>query len=233
MKLPCPHCQESLPYDPRLGGKTVTCTYCKRPAIVPLLQALPAEYQEEFRQELEKAHRKQEAERHKQEEAQRRQVEAEEARKQAEGLQAWRQQEAAEASRQRAILEQQKNAAKAEWNSKVAAATKNVPEEEAVTNRYPALQTIAAVVKVVAVVAIGFMCLGWIVGLVIHINAGFSEVAGVSLFVSLIAVVLGALFTWLFCFAVAEMILLQIDVANDLRTNRLLLKGIRYANQGT
>ena len=33
---------------------------------------------------------------------------------------------------------------------------------------------------------------------------------------------------WAFGFAIAEMILLAIDVANDLRINRFLLKGIRY-----
>jgi Flp pilus assembly protein TadB len=69
--------------------------YCKQPVLVPPLQALPAESQEEYRQELEKARKEQEAKRRKQEEALQRKQRAEEAQKRAEA--------------ERALLKQQRD----------------------------------------------------------------------------------------------------------------------------
>jgi hypothetical protein len=54
MKLSCPYCGDSIKYEESLAGKNVTCSYCKRPVLMPSVAQLPPDYQEEFRQEKEK-----------------------------------------------------------------------------------------------------------------------------------------------------------------------------------
>jgi hypothetical protein len=164
MNLPCPHCQKPLNYDAKLAGRRFACPDCKRPVLVPQLQALPPEIQEEYRQEVEEAREKQEAALRKQQEAelhrQRAERNAELRRQQAERDAELRRQQAerdeaarvvrAEANRRQ--LEQirldaeQDAKAKAEWKAQVNVATNEVPEEAAITNRYPALQSIAVIV---------------------------------------------------------------------------------------
>jgi hypothetical protein len=129
------------------------------------LQALPPEFQAEYRDEVEKARKKKEAEQHKQQEAERRRQQAEEARKRDEAdrerwaqllaEQARRHRELeAEQARRRESAERERQTAETNWNAKVNAATNVVPEEQAITDRYPALDSIATVIKVITVIII-------------------------------------------------------------------------------
>ncbi len=79
MKLPCPYCQESIEYDIRLVGQTISCSYCKRPVSMPPLSRLAPEYQEEYQEEQERKQKKLEAEELKRQKAERKRKAAEEA----------------------------------------------------------------------------------------------------------------------------------------------------------
>lgn len=61
MELPCPFCTQELLYDPNLAGKTVACSYCKKHLLIPSLQQLPIQYQQEYREEQDHLRKKQEA----------------------------------------------------------------------------------------------------------------------------------------------------------------------------
>jgi cation transport ATPase len=221
MNLTCPYCQTSIKYNPALAGRSVTCSYCNRPLLMPHSNALPPDQQEEYRREVEKAHRKQEAENRKKEEAERRRQLAEEAQEQAEADRLVRDKQRSEESRQRAAAEQERQVAEQAWNARVKAVMNVVPEENAVKNRYPAIQTYAGVVKGVTIVTIFVSILGWLVAAAAVQSGPFA----VGLFIA-IAIIDAHL--WMFNFAFAEMLLLAIDVANDLRINRYLLKAMRY-----
>jgi hypothetical protein len=72
MKIPCPFCTQEFLYDPELAGRTFACSYCKKALLMPSLQQLPIEYQEQqFREEQDhlrkklKQEQKQEAQRQK------------------------------------------------------------------------------------------------------------------------------------------------------------------------
>jgi hypothetical protein len=67
MKLPCPHCKNLLPYSHLHAGKSFQCTFCKKAVTMPAFEKLPAEFQNEYRKELEKKKQLQEAEQKKQE----------------------------------------------------------------------------------------------------------------------------------------------------------------------
>lgn len=54
MKLPCPYCGDWIKYEESLGGTSITCNYCRRPILMPVVAQLPPDYQEEFRQEQDK-----------------------------------------------------------------------------------------------------------------------------------------------------------------------------------
>lgn len=117
-----------------------------------------------------------------------------------------------------------------DWGARVKAATNVVPEEQALTNRYPALRKIAAVIKVVTIITLLVSNVAWFSWLILSaadgtINAWFF--IGVT-----IGVLASSAWAWMCIFALAELILLAIDVANDLRINRFLLKGIRYQQPG-
>ena len=60
MKIPCPYCTEEVLYDPKLAGKTITCSYCKKSLKIPLLHQLKRKYQEEYREEQERLREEQE-----------------------------------------------------------------------------------------------------------------------------------------------------------------------------
>jgi hypothetical protein len=237
MYLPCPHCHKPLLYDPNLAGRRLACPVCKRPVLVPELKALPPEIQEEYREEVEEARRKHEADLRKQQEAElhRQQAERDSAEMalQAEDNQRRREQQAEENRRQleeiRLVTEQDAKA-DAEWKARVHAATHDVPEEAAITNRYPALQTIVGIIKVITIMAIVVL---WIAVAVMW--AGFVESSTNHTGMSALAAALATLFAvfwsiiiWVLGFAQAELILLAIDVSNDMRINRFLLKSIRY-----
>jgi flagellar biosynthesis GTPase FlhF len=211
------------------------------------LQALPPEVQEEYRQEVEEAQRKQEADLRKQQEAElhRQQAErnAELRRQQAErdaaemALRAEesRRRQAQQAEDNRRQLEQirlateQEARADAEWNARVHAATNEVPEEAAITNRYPALQAIVAIIKVITIIAIVLVWLA-VLGMWVGVASASPQI-GLSALPAVLLTLLAIFWSvliWAFGFAQAELILLAIDVSNDMRINRFLLKAIRY-----
>ena len=121
-----------------------------------------------------------------------------------------------------------------EWKAKVHAATNEVPEEAAITNRYPALQAIASIVKIITIIAIVLICFGILVmwaGVAVSSSNSYGVLTGTSVLAAVLFTLMGAFWSvliWAFGFAQAELILLAIDVANDMRINRFLLKGLRY-----
>jgi hypothetical protein len=112
----------------------------------------------------------------------------------------------------------------------VHAAANEVPEEAAVNARYPALATIASIIKTFTIIAIVLIWLGVLVMWVVYAASSTNQY-GMSVWaatlVTLFAVFWSVLI-WAFGFAQAELILLAIDVSNDMRINRFLLKSIRY-----
>jgi hypothetical protein len=202
----------------------------------------PPEIQEEYRQEVEEARERQEAALRKQQEAELRRQQgerdAELRRQQGERDAELRRQQAerdeaarvvrAEVNRrqlERIRLEAEQDAkAKAEWKAQVNAATNEVPEEAAITNRYPALQAIAVIVKVITTIAVVAMWIGWFGYMAFTGHGDMSFLVALPL---TLLVVFWSVFIWVLGYAQAEMILLAIDVANDMRINRFLHKSIR------
>ena len=218
MNLKCPHCLEPVPYDPRLAGSSIVCSYCKRPLLVPQLQALPPEIQDEYRREVAKAFEKQEAAKRAEAARIREQAEKEDWAKlcaQQQAKEAQRRQEEAqrqqEEARKREIAMEHSRAAKQEWDAKVTAVTNGVPEEAAMTNRYPALQTIATIIKVIAIAIIVLNSLGWLVetGIVLASGREDTTIGVLTIFGTLIAVAVINVLVWAFGFAYAELIRLQ------------------------
>ena len=222
MNLQCPHCGEPFPYRHEQAGQPQACPSCKKPVQVPPFDKLPKALQEEYQKDLEWERKDAEAKQHKQEVRQQKEA-ARAAQQQQEAARAIQQQ-------QRAAEERRQQAA---WDVMVQASQETTPEEAALSNRYPALGAIALLIKVVVVLA-------WIVWLVQFVlttgslnqardSGGVATGMAVGFqFLTLIPLVIGSISFW----AMAEIIRLLIDVANDLRVNRFLLKGIRYQQQG-
>ena len=109
-----------------------------------------------------------------------------------------------------------------------------MPEEAAITNRYPALQAIASIVKIITIIAIVLIWLGILVmwaGVAVSSSNSYGVLTGTSVLAAVLFTLMGAFWSvliWAFGFAQAELILLAIDVANDMVINRFLLKGLRY-----
>ena len=51
MKLNCPYCGETIPYEHSLAGKPAQCSYCENTIQMPTVEELPEELQVELRQE--------------------------------------------------------------------------------------------------------------------------------------------------------------------------------------
>lgn len=226
MKLACPHCGDSFAFDPSLAGKTFACGYCKRPVTMPSVEQLQPDDREAYLADVQKEKERAEKQRQKEEAARQAQARqealdrkrAEERRRHAEA-QRKQEESAAAAARQRA--QQQ-----AQWEARVRESQQPVPEESAVSNRFPALLAIATVAKVVTVIAVVF-CVG-VAALTLFgglLGGGGATVLGI--------VVAGAwgLFAavaWVIGWSYAEMIMMAIDVANDIRATRLLTKHLAY-----
>jgi hypothetical protein len=71
MKLPCPYCTENIVYDHNLAGKTIKCSYCQKNILMTPFDKLPPDYQQEYKDELEKIRKKKEVEQRKMEEQRR------------------------------------------------------------------------------------------------------------------------------------------------------------------
>lgn len=112
MKIPCPYCTEKITYDPNLAGKTINCSYCKKPILMTPLDKLTPEYQQEYREEQEKIRKKQETEQRKLEEQRRRELEHQEAKKQRDIEQIF---DAAKKQQEKAHMQMMQK----DWNGKV------------------------------------------------------------------------------------------------------------------
>ena len=196
MKLQCPRCGKEFVYDASLVGKTIQCSGCEAQIRMPLVDELPKDRLEEFVAE----------EQRKQESMQRRTERAE---------------AAAEAKRRakRAAREGQRVPVSPEH----AYVLREVPEETVVGDRYPALRSVSLLCLVVA----GFLLL---VCVLVALFTAFCAVGAISGFVEWVTVVflflafLGCVVTTLLLWASSELIKLFIDLADDARITRLLMK---------
>ncbi len=59
MKLNCPYCGETIPYEASLAGQSVGCPYCEKVLKMPPFEELPQEVQDELRQKAAKIDKKQ------------------------------------------------------------------------------------------------------------------------------------------------------------------------------
>lgn len=237
MNLHCPNCAHLLPYDHRLGGTTITCPSCKTSVTVPPFTSLPIETQVEYRQEMETARKKKEKkeqdalrkEEHRKETDERKRGEAEQAHQR----QIEKEQMQAQRNREHALEMDRWEAQQAEWDGQKKLATRTVPEEDAIEARYPTLQSLASLIKVIGVVLIVIMWLGWMLPLLLALGSthGGQGVVLMMTLLSAIPLFVVSAIVWIVFFSYAEMLLLAIDVANDVRINRFLLKGMRYAKK--
>jgi superfamily II DNA/RNA helicase len=222
MKIPCPICTEKIVYDPALAGKTIQCSYCQRPLLIPPLVQLPREYQEEFRAEQERLASKQEKQRQKEIERQRQEQERQrQERERQKQAQEWQihERERMEKEAQQQLRQQ---AHQQEWASAVAEARKEVPEDRVAARSYPALRTIVALYRVGAI-GVGALALVAIVAALInmegHVPSVIIGIASVLAFAGLMILVL---------LLAAEAIILFVNMADDMRVTRALLKRIAY-----
>jgi hypothetical protein len=59
MKLNCPYCGETVPYDISLAGQSIQCSYCDKPLKMPSFNELPEELREDLRQQAARYEEKQ------------------------------------------------------------------------------------------------------------------------------------------------------------------------------
>jgi hypothetical protein len=227
MKLPCPYCTENIVYDHNLAGKTIKCSYCQNNILMTPFDKLPPDYQQEYKDELEKIRKKQEAEQKKVEEQKRKELERQEANKRREIDKAFEQARKEEEKTQQQEKQQ-------DWNRKVSQVKQIVPEEEiieskifgiVVTQSYPILKLFASLYRIV-----GVICL--LLGLITIIVALYSATqSGLGIFFSWMSIALGFLLGSIPILAIAEMIYLVVNIADDLRISKALLKHIAYFNK--
>lgn len=216
MKVPCPFCTQELLYDPKLAGKTVACSYCNRALLIPPLQQLPVEYQQEYREEQDRLRKKQEAQHEKSakqaaQEAQR----LEQKRLKEEQLKevAWQQ------LKQNRYEERQ--AAVQRGGALIPQASQHTPEDDLVSGSYPGLRSIASIYGVAAVIAVVVGLIACVI--VLGVSEGSPAAWGTAALIA--ASVTG---TVLFFVLVAESIKLFLNMADDIRVSKALLKRVAY-----
>jgi uncharacterized membrane protein YdbT with pleckstrin-like domain len=207
MKLNCPYCGETFSYDLSLAGRSVACSYCENVIKMPLVEELPAELQEELRREETKKQEKQKRTYR---------------RKQDRVLKEMEKEEKAKVREEERRKEQEK---KAEQEKQIESAQKPVAEELAVKKRYRALRMVARWNKAVA----GLVLLGYLASVGMGFLAAarglapWSWVAASSLILAVPAFCM-TLTVW----ASGELILVLLDMADDARITRLLMKKQAY-----
>ena len=173
---------------------------------------LPPDYQQEYKDELEKIRKKQEAEQRKLEEQRRRELERQEAKRQREIEEVFEKaRKEREESHQR-MLEQ-------DWNHKIVELKQKVPEDDLVSDSYPTLKSVSVIYLVLAAISL-------VVGLILLVGGFVKEdhvlwLPGIFLGPSLIGYSLFLLVT-------AEVIQLLVNVADDIHVSNALLKRIAY-----
>lgn len=199
MKLNCPYCGETIPYDSSLAGQPVRCSYCDHAIQMPSVEELPDDLREELRREEAKRHEQRKRTYRRKQDRLLREIEKEEQQK--------RREEA-----QRRQQESQK---------KVEAARRPVPEEMAVGKRYLALRALVRWNKLLAALIL-VAYVGYVVIDVIAALRGATPWSWVAMKSLLLAVpsALGVLAVW----ASGEVIQVFLDIADDVRITRLLTK---------
>jgi hypothetical protein len=206
MELHCPYCGESVHYDRSLAGQSTLCSYCEKVLKMPPVADLPDELQDQLRQEEAKL-----AERAKQKYL----------RKQERFLKELDREE--QEKRRQEELQKQR-----EVEEKIEAVRKPVLEELAVGDRYPALRKLTRLSKAAAWLTLVVYGVCLVIGM--QYAADYPMLSGP---INVLAVLLAAaaIFTALVLWAGAEMIRLVLDVADDVRMTRLLIKRQTYADR--
>ncbi len=226
MKLPCPLCGENIVYQAEKAGSTIPCTYCKQPLRMPAPDEPDPESYREYA--LERKREEERQARQKQKEQARRQRE-QEARRQVELREAEAKREAArreaEAKREAEEHRRREQAEEAEGTKLQQPAARLegpqdlAPEESAPHPEYPGMRTISGLYQAAAVIG-GFLAIiAFVVGIGMASDAD-SAVPFVLGCVATAAFLFQALVSW----AVAESIVMALDMAHDLRSIRYLLK---------
>ena len=199
MKLNCPLCGETIPYDRSLTGRSCQCSYCENVIRMPTVEELPEELQEELRREEAKQQQKQKRRYLRKQERFLKKIEKEEKLKRKE-----------EARKKQEALDQ-----------KIQAARKPVPEELAVRKRYRGLRALAKWNKLVA--AFVLLCyLGYVLMDVISAFGDPTRWTSVLAYALLLAV--PTAMTVLLVWASGSLLLVLLDIADDVRITRLLTK---------
>ena len=232
MKLKCPRCGESIPYDADRAGMAVTCTHCGTAYRMPSPDQLPEELREEYEKEVAKRQKADEGMRREIEtweetienaskladetRAKKEEAEAEQKRRAAAFAAETRRQWEAEASRRKPLAERRKKF------DDVAA--REVPEEFLLDqeDRYAGASNLSGLFLFLG----GVNALGAIIGLF-----AFPWDKAPDSWPLLAGVLVGCAFSAVLCWGVAALLNLFIDVANDLRISRLLLKRLAYPPQ--
>jgi hypothetical protein len=201
MNLNCPLCGETIVYDRSLAGRSGKCSYCQNVIRMPAVEELPEDLQEALREEEAKQQQKEKRKYSRKQQRYLKRIEKEEDTK----------------------LKEKEREKQRELDSRLASARRPVLEEQALKERYPALRFIATLNKFLAGLAVvGYLAcvlIGGIVAAMFLDTATLLATIGIALSF-LIPVTLFALVQW----ASAELILVLLDVADDVRITRLLTK---------
>ncbi|MFH1924841.1 MAG: hypothetical protein ABIP48_33745 [Planctomycetota bacterium] len=205
-KLNCPYCGETFPYDRSLAGRSGLCSHCENPIKVPLVEELPEELQEELRREEAKRQQKQKRTYHRKQERYLKEIEKEEKLK----------------------LKQEAREKQAELEKKVESAQEPVAEELAVKKRYRALRAVAGWNKAVA----GLVLLGYVASIMMGVGTALRGVLPWSWLLSMaLLLAVPATLTALTAWASGQLILVLLDMADDARITRLLMKKQAYRRE--
>lgn len=203
MKLTCPYCGDAIPYDRSLAGQDVLCSYCEKIIKMPLVKDLPPEMQRELRQEQVKQ----------QEQEKRKYL-----RKQDRFLKELTKEE----QRQLELEEQQKQR---ELEEQIESVQQPVVEELAVAKRYPTLRKVSKISKSAALMVLLtyagslLMCIGM---------ALFGRLSWYMVLGGVGLTVVPTLLTILILWTSGEVIMVFLDIADDVRMTRLLVKKQTY-----
>jgi uncharacterized membrane protein YdbT with pleckstrin-like domain len=207
MKLNCPYCGETFPYDLSLAGRSVACSYCENVIKMPLAEELPSKLQEELRREQTKKQEKQKRTYQRKQDRFLKEIEKEEKQKLEQETRNKEQQE------------------KEEQEKKIESAQEPVVEELAVKKRYRALRMVAQWNKTVA----GLVLLGYLASVAMgFLTAARGVVPWSWVAASALILAVPATCMTLTVWASGELILVLLDMADDARITRLLMKKQAY-----
>ncbi|NQT14778.1 MAG: hypothetical protein HQ582_18635 [Planctomycetes bacterium] len=207
MKLNCPYCGETFSYEISLAGRSVACSYCENVIKMPLVEELPAEAREELQREESKKQEKQKRTYQRKQDRFLKEIEKEEKLK---------------LQQEERTKEQQK---KEEQERKIESAQKPVAEELAVKKRYRALRMVARWNKAVA----GLVLLGYLASVAMGaLTAARGVVPWSWVAASALLLAVPAICMTLTVWASGELILVLLDMADDARITRLLMKRQAY-----